>query len=101
MIVCGTLPYARAGHRVRVLLFNRGEKRGVAEVTRVLQVRLDGAGAVRKNEIVLFSVPRPIRTMHKSEGWTPESIATELAPAFASSFHKLERTGEIFPYEPI
>ena len=57
--------------------------------------------AVRKNEIVLFSVPRPIRTMHKSEGWTPESIATELAPAFASSFHKLERTGEIFPYEPI
>ncbi|GAC1305142.1 MAG: SDR family oxidoreductase [Steroidobacteraceae bacterium] len=57
--------------------------------------------AVRKNEIVLFSVPRPIRTMHKSEGWTPESIATELAPAFAPSFHKLERTGEIFPYEPI
>lgn len=57
--------------------------------------------AVRKNEIVLFSVPRPIRSMHKSEGWTPESIASELAPAFASSFHPLARTSDIFPYEPI
>ncbi len=57
--------------------------------------------AVRKNEIVLFSVPRPIRSMHKSEGWTPETIASELAPAFASSFRKLERTGDIFNYDPI
>jgi len=57
--------------------------------------------AVRKNEIVLFSAPRPIRSMQKSEGWTPETIASELAPAFASSFRKLERTGDIFNYDPI
>ena len=57
--------------------------------------------SVRKNEIVLFSAPRPIRSMQKSEGWTPETIASELAPAFASSFRKLERTADIFSYDPI
>ncbi len=57
--------------------------------------------AVRKNEIVLFSIPRPIRSMHKSEGWTPETIASELLPAFRSSFHPLARSGEIFGYDPI
>lgn len=57
--------------------------------------------SVRKNEILLFSVPRPIRSMQKSEGWTPETIASELAPAFAPSFRRLERTGDIFPYDPI
>jgi len=29
---------------------------------------------VRSNEIYLFSQPRPIRTAHTAEGWTPETI---------------------------
>lgn len=57
--------------------------------------------AVRKNEIFLFSVPRPIRSMHRSEGWTPESIASDLLPAFRPSFHKLERSGDIFAWDPV
>jgi NAD(P)-dependent dehydrogenase (short-subunit alcohol dehydrogenase family) len=57
--------------------------------------------SVRKNEILLFSPPRPIRSMQKSEGWTPETIASELAPAFAPSFSKLARTVDLFPYDPI
>lgn len=56
---------------------------------------------VRKNEIVLLSMPRPIRSMQKSEGWTPETIASELAPAFRPSFHKLDQSSDVFPYEPI
>lgn len=57
---------------------------------------------VRKNEILLFSKPRPIRSMHKSEGWTPQSIADELLPAFRSSFpESKERTADIFNYAPI
>ena len=57
---------------------------------------------VRKNEIFLFSKPRPIRSMHKSEGWTPASIAEELLPAFRSSFARAdERSGDVFPYEAI
>jgi NAD(P)-dependent dehydrogenase (short-subunit alcohol dehydrogenase family) len=58
--------------------------------------------AVRKNEIVLFSKPRPVRSMHKSEGWTPQAIADELLPAFRPSFARPdERSGDVFGYDPI
>jgi len=57
---------------------------------------------VRKNEIFLFSKPRPIRSMQKSEGWTPQAIADELLPAFRPSFAcPDERSGDIFGYDPI
>ena len=57
--------------------------------------------SVRKNEIILFSPPRPVRSMHKSEGWTPETIASELIPAFRNSMQPLTRTADIFSYDPI
>jgi NAD(P)-dependent dehydrogenase (short-subunit alcohol dehydrogenase family) len=56
---------------------------------------------VRKNEIFLFSVPRPIRSMHRSDGWTPQSIASDLLPAFRPSLHPLARTSDVFAHEPI
>ena len=57
---------------------------------------------VRKNEIVLFSKPRPIRSMAKSEGWTPQSIAEELIPAFRSDFSRADEVAaDLFPYDPI
>ncbi len=57
--------------------------------------------SVRKNEIFLFSVPRPIRSMHRSEGWTPETIASDLLPAFRPSFHALTRSADIFGWDPV
>jgi hypothetical protein len=58
--------------------------------------------AVRKNEIVLFSKPRPVRSMTKAEGWTPESIAAELIPAFRSDFARADEvSAHVFPYDPI
>lgn len=57
--------------------------------------------AVRKNEIFLFSKPRPIRSMHRSEGWTAEAIASDLLPAFKPSFTGNERSGDIFGWDPI
>lgn len=56
---------------------------------------------VRKNEIFLFSAPRPIRSMHRSEGWTPETIASDLLPAFRPSFNALTRSGEVFAWDPV
>jgi NAD(P)-dependent dehydrogenase (short-subunit alcohol dehydrogenase family) len=56
---------------------------------------------VRKNEIFLFSVPRPIRSVHRAEGWTPGSIASHLLPAFRPSFHELERSADVFAWDPI
>ncbi|MDG1317792.1 MAG: SDR family NAD(P)-dependent oxidoreductase [Paracoccaceae bacterium] len=57
--------------------------------------------SVRKNEIFLFSKPRPIRSMHRSEGWTAESIAHELVPAFKSDFYGLERSPDLINWDPI
>jgi len=57
--------------------------------------------SVRKNEIMLFSQPRPIRSMHKSDGWTPEAIAEEFLPAVENSFYDLDRTRDIIGYPPI
>jgi NAD(P)-dependent dehydrogenase (short-subunit alcohol dehydrogenase family) len=57
--------------------------------------------SVRNNEISLFNQPRPIRTIHRSEGWTPESIAAQLKGAFASSFTPPERSEDYFNWDPI
>jgi hypothetical protein len=56
---------------------------------------------VRKNEIFLFSQPRPIRSIHRSGGWTPQTLEEHMKPAFASSFYPLDRSGDIFGWDPI
>ena len=57
--------------------------------------------SVRKNEIYLFSKPRPVRSMHRDGGWTAETIASDLMPAFKSDFYGLDRSADIFPWEPV
>ena len=58
--------------------------------------------SVRKNEITLFSKPRPIRSMTKVEGWTVEAIADQLIPAFRPSFAKADEvSAHVFPYDPV
>jgi NAD(P)-dependent dehydrogenase (short-subunit alcohol dehydrogenase family) len=57
--------------------------------------------SVRKNEIFLLSLPRPIRSMHRSDGWTPESITTDLLPAFRPTLPKLQRSGDVFCWDPV
>ncbi len=56
---------------------------------------------IRKNEVFLFSKPRPVRTIHKSDGWTAASLAAEMLPAFKSSFAPNERSGDVFAWDPI
>jgi NAD(P)-dependent dehydrogenase (short-subunit alcohol dehydrogenase family) len=56
---------------------------------------------VRSNEIYLFDQNRPIRALHRSDGWTPEKIDAQLKGAFASSFTPLERSGDYFSWDPV
>lgn len=56
---------------------------------------------VRSNEIYLFSQSRPIRTMHDSEGWTPESVVNRALPAFAPSFYPLDKSRDVFTWDPV
>jgi NAD(P)-dependent dehydrogenase (short-subunit alcohol dehydrogenase family) len=57
--------------------------------------------AVRNNEILLMSQPRPIRSVHRSEGWTPESVAEHAIPALKASFFALDRSADVFTWDPI
>jgi NAD(P)-dependent dehydrogenase (short-subunit alcohol dehydrogenase family) len=57
---------------------------------------------VRRNEIFLYSKPRILRSMAKSEGWTPQSIADELIPALRPDFERANLTAQMLqPYDPI
>src|SRR5947208_2602681 len=56
---------------------------------------------VRMNEIFLFSQNRPLRSVQRSEGWTPQTIAEHGMPALRGSFYKLDRSADIFPWDPI
>jgi len=55
----------------------------------------------RGNEVYLYNQPRPIRTMHKGEGWTPDTMAEILPPALKTSLTPLERTRDVYAWEAI
>ncbi|WP_448030951.1 SDR family NAD(P)-dependent oxidoreductase [Bradyrhizobium liaoningense] len=57
--------------------------------------------AVRMNEIFLMGQSRPIRSVQRSEGWTTETIAEHAMPALKGSFYKLDRSADIFSWDPI
>jgi len=56
---------------------------------------------VRNNEIYLFSQPRPIRTAHTADGWTPETIVERVLNAFQPSYYPLDRSNEVFTWDPV
>ena len=56
---------------------------------------------VRNNEIYLFSQPRPIRSAHRSEGWTPESVLETALPMLRANFYGLDRSADVFTWDPV
>jgi NAD(P)-dependent dehydrogenase (short-subunit alcohol dehydrogenase family) len=56
---------------------------------------------VRNNEIYLFSQPRPVRNAHRSEGWTPDAILESALPMLTSHFYPLDRSADVFNWDPI
>jgi NAD(P)-dependent dehydrogenase (short-subunit alcohol dehydrogenase family) len=56
---------------------------------------------VRANEIFLFSQNRPLRSVHRDGGWTPETVASHAMPALRAHFYPLERSQEVFSWDPI
>ena len=57
--------------------------------------------SVRNNEVYLFNQPRPIKTIHRAEGWTPGDLAAALKPAFGPALTPLERSEDVFNWDPI
>jgi NAD(P)-dependent dehydrogenase (short-subunit alcohol dehydrogenase family) len=57
--------------------------------------------AIRANEIFLMSQNRPLRSVHRDGGWTAETIATQAMPALRAQFYALERSQDVFSWDPI
>jgi hypothetical protein len=57
--------------------------------------------AVRGNEVVLFSQPRPVRSAARIEGWSPETLLSHALPSMKADYTDLGATASVFPYEPI
>lgn len=56
--------------------------------------------SVRKNEIFLMSQSRPLRSIHRSDGWTPQACAEHMYPALKSGFYSpQERTTDVFSWD--
>lgn len=56
---------------------------------------------VRKNEIFLFSQHRPVRSVHRDEGWTPKTVAEHAHPAMKANYYPLDRSQDVFSWEAI
>lgn len=57
--------------------------------------------ATRGNELILYGQTRPVRSVHRSEGWTPQSIVDHAMPALKSSFTPLDVISDVLGWEPI
>lgn len=57
--------------------------------------------ATRYNEIFLMGQSRPLRSVHRAEGWTPATIAEHAAPALRSSLVGMDRSGDVFSWDPV
>ncbi len=57
--------------------------------------------AVRNNEIFLMSQPRPVRSVHRSEGWSPATVASHALPALKAMFYPLDRSADVFSWDPV
>ena len=57
---------------------------------------------VRQNEIAVFSKPRPLLTVGRAEGWTPETIASDLMPQLAAVMPRAdENAGDVYADPPV
>lgn len=55
----------------------------------------------RNNEIILMSQSRPLRSVQREKGWTPELVCDHAFPAFQPSLLPLDRSQDVFSWDPV
>lgn len=101
----GTIPAETPDQQARVAKLKSMETAKIAPLAVYLASEASQAVtgqifAVRANEIFLMSQSRPLRSVHRSEGWTPETIAEHAIPAMQAHFYKLDRSQDVFSWDP-
>ena len=56
---------------------------------------------VRGNEVILCDQPRPVKSIARMEGWTPDSLIDNAFPAMQGAFTDLGASASVFPYDPV
>jgi NAD(P)-dependent dehydrogenase (short-subunit alcohol dehydrogenase family) len=102
----GTIPTETEAEKARVKRMQQMGPEKIAPLSAFLlgDAARDVTGqifAVRMNEIFLMGQSRPLRSIHRDGGWTPQSIAEHGMPALKSSFYKLDRSADIFNWDAI
>ena len=102
----GTIPTETEEEKARVAKIQQMGPEKIAPVCAFLlsDAAKDVTGqifAVRMNEIFLMGQSRPLRSVHRGEGWTPQTIAEHGMPALKSSFYKLDRSADVFNWDAI
>lgn len=55
----------------------------------------------RMNEIYLYSAHRPVRTVHRSDGWTPRTIHEHALPAMRPMLTSLRNSSQVLSWDPV
>jgi NAD(P)-dependent dehydrogenase (short-subunit alcohol dehydrogenase family) len=102
----GTIPVTNEAEMARVQRIKEMTPNKIAPLVAALlsDQSADVTGqifTVRNNEIFLMSQPRPVRSAHRSEGWTAETVLSHALPAMRAGFTPLERSGDVFSWDPV
>ena len=100
----GSIPTETEDQKARVEKLKSMETAKIAPLAVYLACAEDVTGqifAVRANEIFLMSQSRPLRSVHRAEGWTPETIGTHAIPALRPHFYPLDRSQDVFSWDPL
>lgn len=102
----GSIPTETAEQKARVERLQRMETAKIAPLAVFLasDQAADVSGqifAVRANEIFLMSQSRPLRSMHASDGWTAQTIAERAMPAMRPDFYGLDKSQDVFSWDPV
>ena len=102
----GTIPADKGDNAARLAVVRNATADKIAPF--ILSLLTDEAAdvtgqifGVRMNEVFLYSQPRPIRTIHNAEGWSLESCVASALPALRPSMYKLDRSGDVFAWNPV